>query len=354
VFTLPRTRVFIADSEPTDVDLLMAILGADPEIEVMGVAATGKQAIDLVADLRPDIIIMSEFLKGLDCLEAIKQIMAYSPTPILVLTAPDGQHRDETIIKAISMGALDVVEKPLSATETYQRGGFKSSSLVEAVKLLSRIKVVTHLAGKIERNRLTNNTNEEPIPTLQKPRKLVAIAASTGGPTALAEVLGRLPAGPAMGLVIVQHVAEGFSAGLADWLNKESELVVREAQDGEWIESGFAFIAPTGFQMSVKNGNQIKLEKGAPVSGHRPSADVLFMSVAEAYKTDSIGVILTGMGSDGANGVVAIKRAGGRTIAQDEQSCVVFGMPQAAIQKGMVDEVVPLESIAERIEKLCR
>lgn len=234
--------------------------------------------------------------------------------------------------------------------------------------MLSKIKVVTHLAGKLEDNRRHSippaYAGGTRYPMFDKTSvehqassiKLVAIAASTGGPSALVEVLQGLPAELGIGVVIVQHVAEGFSAGLAEWLDRESEITVREAGNGDRIRPGCAFLAPTGFHMVVKayaGGNRIMLNKMPPVSGHRPSADVLFTSVAGTYGCDSIGVILTGMGSDGARGIAAIKKAGGRTMAQDEQSSALFGMPKAAIQTGVVDEVIPLNSIAERIVRIC-
>jgi two-component system chemotaxis response regulator CheB len=355
-------RVLVADSSSADIDIITKILSTDPEIEVTGVATTGKQAMDLVSKLRPDILTISDSLEGVDsgaCDMAIKQIMAYNPTPILILTAPDSggakakapyaRTRKDSVFKATSLGALDVIEKPMPVTGD----ALPATRLVETVKLLSKVKVVTHLAGKLEKNRRYPMLDNPPS-TIQK---LVAIAASTGGPSALAEVLRGLPAELRIAVVIVQHVAEGFSAGLAEWLDRESQITVREARDGDAIEYGCALVSPTGFHMMVKpyaSGNRIMLEKTPPVAGHRPSADILFTSVAETYGPDSIGVILTGMGSDGARGIVAIKNAGGKTIAQDEQSCVVFGMPKAAIETGVVDEILPLDSIAEEIVRLCR
>jgi two-component system chemotaxis response regulator CheB len=346
-------RVLIADSQSDDVDALMAILSSDPEIEVVGVAATRSQLIGLVSDLRPDIVAMSDILEGLDSAEVIERIMAYYPTPILVLTCPGHEGGDKSVFRAISMGALDVMEKPtIQARHAMPIQSPVSRKIVETVRLLSRIKVVTHLAGKIGK-KTVGQSHHNPDRSEREPIKLVAIAASTGGPSALAEILRNLPSGLGMGAVIVQHVAEGFSIGLAEWLDKESQMTVRVARDGDRIEPGYAFIAPGGSHMVVTDRNRIELTKTASVAGHRPSADVLFTSVAKVYTGDSIGVVLTGMGSDGAKGIAAIKRAGGKTIAQDEQSCVVFGMPQAAIQKGIVDEVLPLGSIAERIVRLC-
>jgi chemotaxis response regulator CheB len=479
-----KIRVLVADSSSADIDALIGVLSTDREIEVIGVAKTGKQLIDLVSRLRPDMIIVSDSLRGCPTvLEAIKQIMAYNPTPILISTDPDtafasGEDKNDIVLKALSMGALDVIERcrlkeqreesrePLPFDGATRSQSTKiaeeqialsskayATELIEAVKLLSKIKVVTHLAGKLGKkgtpeqradlgssisdspsarnsansnpvrrdsrsterrdSRSTNALSSEPfVPTgcakAKAPSVLVAIGASTGGPRALAEVLRRLPvaagadaeaklgggrrpfdaisgrrvrgeevakeqnsftseprgsegrtssglASLGIGLVIVQHVAEGFSAGLAEWLDKETEINVREARDGDLIESGCAFLAPTGFHMVVQagafasTGNRIVLSQTPPVAGHRPSADVLFASVAGVYGHNSIGVILTGMGTDGAKGLAAIKNAGGRTIAQDEQSSVVFGMPKAAIQTGVVDEILPLDSIAEEI-----
>jgi two-component system chemotaxis response regulator CheB len=277
------------------------------------------------------------------------------------LSDPNRDDGESNILKALSMGALDVIEKPtLDQRLTYAGASnqrlpsskAKGSPLVETVRLLSRVKVVTHLAGKFQ-----NPTNRQhsslaihrSSPARHGSLKVVAIAASTGGPSALAKILGGLPLGLKMCVVIVQHVAQGFSAGLAEWLDRESEMTVREARDGDRMRAGYAFLAPTGSHMVVNSGNRIMLDGAPPVAGHRPSADILLVSVARVYGHNSIGVILTGMGSDGAKGIVAIKNAGGKAIVQDEQSCVVFGMPKAAVQTGVVDEVLPLDSIAKRL-----
>ena len=435
-------KLLIADSSPADVDILIAVLSTDPAIEIIGVATTGKQAINLVSRLKPDIVILALGDPRGGSLEAVKQIMAYNPTPILIMTGPDSQNEGkDNVLKALSMGALDVIEKPISIEQTSShliashsatresaqanvgsptaRKKKESELFLETVKLLSKIKVVTHLAGKLENNKRhprnrpspnsshpfsgrrvrsnqirtkQNSATRDPrtpgaldsrvaeceaikagylMPdksSIQHPassiQKVVAIAASTGGPSALLEILRRLPVELGIGIVIVQHVAEGFSAGLAEWLDRESEITVREAREGDRIALGYALLAPTGFHMVMKayaGENRIMLRKTLPQAQsklqpssptHRPSADVLFTSVANIYRHRSIGVILTGMGTDGAKGIVAIKDAGGKTIAQDEQSCVVFGMPKAAIETGAIDEVLPLDSIAERIVRL--
>lgn len=375
MFELSRIRVLVADSSPSDMNASIAVLSNDPEIEVVGIALTGKQAATLISNLKPDILVISESVQNPDLLETVKTIMAYNPTPILILADSAYEQTSDKILKALSMGALDVIGKTTGVyeAENFKHHPFKeknsqrplynelrSARLAEMVKFLSEIKVVTHLAGKLEKDRnCTNFAGREHSYELHKPRavdtnvkKVIAIAASTGGPSALVEILRSLPARMNMSIVIVQHITEGFSEGLAEWLDRESEMTVREARNGDRVETGHAIIAPTGLHIMLTAGDRIVLKEGLPVAGHKPAADVLFASVAEAYGRDSIGIILTGMGTDGANGIVAIKKAGGRTIVQDEQSCVVFGMPRAAIQTGAVDEILPLSHIAKRINQI--
>ena len=354
-------KVLIADSCAADVNMLMEMLDTDPEIEAVGVATTGKETMEMALELRPDIIIMSESPRNGDDLEAIKHIMAYNPTPILILTAPSSGDRKSEIFKAASMGVLDIIEKSTLMTDSGLHGNTcdiaKTAEFVRKIGSLSKVEVVTHIAGKLENIRrsmsIQNSHYDLPQDGNSKPNKVVAIAASTGGPSALAKVLRGLPAESAMSVVIVQHVAEGFTAGLAEWLDRESGMSVREAQDGDGILAGYVSIAPTGHHMLAVDGGRIALNETPPVAGYRPSADILFASVAEIYGHDSIGVVLTGMGSDGAKGIAAIKNAGGKTIAQDKQNCVIFGMPEAAIQTGAVDKIVPLDSIAEKIIQIC-
>jgi two-component system chemotaxis response regulator CheB len=366
---LPKIRVLIADGSAIDANTYITILSADPEIEVVGVASTGKRAIDMVRELRPDVVSLSQSIQNMGFLETIEQIMAFTPTPILIMADPEQEGNKDIILKALSMGAVDIVEKVTGDSGTtrlrlplFRRGGKSSFSrpnsvkLVEVVKFLSEIKVVTHLAGKLGKNGSSASTKGSSLSKSQggtdNLRRVLAIAASTGGPNALVRILRELPARSAIGIVIVQHIADGFTKGLAEWLDRESEMTVKEACDGDRMETGHAFLAPTDSHMIVTNSGRIRLKRTPPIAGHRPAADVLFASVAEAYRRDSIGLILTGMGTDGAEGIIAIKEAGGRTIAQDEQTCVIFGMPKAAIQTGAVDEVLPLHRIAERIEEL--
>jgi two-component system chemotaxis response regulator CheB len=275
----------------------------------------------------------------MDGLKATEQIMAYHPTPILIVSTLV-KSQMSLAFKAISVGALDTIEKPVSeATSTGH------PELIRKVKSFSKIKVVTHLAGRHREIALS------PVQARPQPEdlKIVAIAASTGGPKALSRILRSLPAGYGAGVLLVQHISSGFTDGLADWLNSESQIAVRTAERGDRVEPGVALVAPDDFHMLVVDGGHIRLNRGLPIGGHRPAATVLLTSVAQIYGKNSVGVILTGMGADGAVGIAEIKQAGGKTIAQDGQSCVVFGMPKVAIEMGVVDRVLPVERIAQGI-----
>jgi two-component system chemotaxis response regulator CheB len=346
---MSKTKVLIVDNSIDSVNTLINTLSTDRDIEVAGVAITSKQAVNLVANLKPDIITISDSLDnsaGASMRQLVKEIMAFNPTPILVITDSRTSAIHKDAINAISMGALDIIDiMSIPKSETIQK-----------IKLLSSIKVVTHLAGKLEKNGYTNTQRLENATRVNTgdliiPDKIIAIAASTGGPSALVEVLHKIPGGLNLCILVVQHVAEGFCNSLAEWLDRECPFNVRVAADGNWIKAGYVYIAPSGLHMVASNRCRLALNNNPPVSGHRPSADVLFASVAKAYGANSMGVVLTGMGSDGANGIIAIKFAGGSTIAQSEQGCVVFGMPKSAIQTGSVDKVVPLSSIADEVMK---
>jgi two-component system chemotaxis response regulator CheB len=249
----------------------------------------------------------------------------------------------ERVFKAISHGALDVIDK----SELEIVGNKKSGeALIAKIKFLTGVRVLDHPLEKLQ--------NERAIIDLKPFRKkvsekIVALVASTGGPQALLKILQRLPEDFPCGIVIVQHITNGFLPGLVDWLNKECKIRVKIGEDSEEIRPGVAYIAPDNFQMKVEGGGKIGLSNEPSDGGHKPSGDVLLESVAKVYGKGSVGTILTGMGRDGVMGMKAIKESQGKTIAQDEKSCVVFGMPNAAIEMDVVDKVLPLERIAEEI-----
>ncbi len=341
-------RVLVVEDCPLMCEVLTSIFNPDPQILVVGIAHNGKEAIELVPRLKPDIITMDIHMPVMDGFEATKHIMAYNPTPILVISSSVFRAGMDKVFKAISYGALDVIDKG-----DLEIGGEKKSGevLIEKIKFLSGIKVIRHPLAKLQQKRQGG--------VLEAPRKraldkIVAIVTSTGGPQALLEILKRFPENFPCGIVIVQHITNGFTGGLVDWLDSECQLSVKIAEDSEEIQSGVGYIAPDNLQMRVREGGTIQLSDEPAYEGHRPSGDVLLESVARAYRGRAVAAILTGMGRDGAMGMKAIKQSHGQTIAQDEKSCVVFGMPKVAIEMNIIDKVLPLEGIAKGIAEMLR
>lgn len=341
-------RVLVVDDSPLMCKLLTTVMNADPQILVVAVANNGKEAVELVPRLQPDIITMDMDMPVMDGLEATKQIMAYHPTPILIVSSSVFKLGMEKVFKAISHGALDVIDK----SELEFIGDKKSGeTLIAKIKFLTSVRVMDQSLVKFR--------HERSIVDLKAPKKkvsdkIVAIVASTGGPQALLKILQRLPEDFPCGIVIVQHITSGFLSGLVDWLAKECNIQVKIGEDSEEIRPGVAYIAPDSFHMRVKEGGKISLSDEPANNGHRPSGDVLLESVAKTYGKGGVAAILTGMGRDGAMGMKAIKQSQGITVAQNEESCVVFGMPNAAIEMKVIDKVLPLERIAEEIVLMVR
>ncbi|HEY6099600.1 MAG TPA: chemotaxis-specific protein-glutamate methyltransferase CheB [Anaeromyxobacter sp.] len=332
-------RVLVADDSELFRELLARVVAAEPGFEVVAVAADGNAAAALARTLRPDVITMDLNMPDADGFSGIARIMAETPTPILVLTA----NREETVgFRALSLGALDILEKPQASTDLDEYGQLLRSRL----RLLAGVKVIRHLRGLRERRTAPHLAGARP--------DLVVVGASLGGPRALAAMLRALPAHFATPIAIVQHIADGFTEGLATWLATESHLEVREARDGDRLRPGLVVLAPTGRHLLVAGKGVARLSDGPPVDTFKPSVTPLFVSAARAYGPRVCGVILTGMGRDGAEGLRAIKDAGGPTLAQDEATSAVFGMPRAAIELGAVDRVLPLDEIARALVELTR
>ncbi len=273
-----------------------------------------------------------------DGFSGISRIMAETPIPILVLTA----NREEAVgFRALTLGALDILEKPQATVDLDDYGRLLRSRL----RLLAGVKVIRHVRGLRERAATP--------PRASRRAELIVIGASLGGPRALATLLKGLAPGFPAPIAIVQHIADGFTEGLARWLASESRLDVHEARDREPLVAGRVVIAPTGQHLVVADGS-VRLSDAAAVDTFKPSVTPLFLSAARVYGPRACGVILTGMGRDGAEGLKAIKHAGGPTIAQDEATSAVFGMPRAAIELGAVDRVLPLEDVARALVELTR
>jgi two-component system chemotaxis response regulator CheB len=370
-------RVLVVDDSPLMRRFITNMLQQDPTIQVVGEAADGREAIMRVGELRPDVVTMDVRMPVMDGLLTTEHLMAYCPTPILVLTAQARQDVDLTF-RMLGAGALEVMEKPEGGDpRTLER---VTGEIIRRVKMLARVRVVTHLRGlrrrspEQERGRQgdkeTRRQGDKEIgpadlqsapertsvqrtarpPTVER-FPVIVIGASTGGPRVVYQILSGLPAGLAAAVVVVQHIAEGFSAGMAEWLADATPLPVRIAAEGDTLRPREALLAPDQRDLIfMPNGTVHMIAQ--PLLLQRPSIDVAMQAAAEVYGRRTIGVLLTGMGRDGARGLQAIRRRGGFTIAQDEASCVIPGMPRAAIQLGAAAEVLPPARIAERLGEL--
>lgn len=356
-------NVLIVDDSTLVRNILKDIFSNDPEVRVVGEAADGKEAIELTAQLKPDIITMDVQMPRMDGFEATEYIMAYHPTPILIFSSAIDKSEQYTSFKAIALGALDNMSKP-----DITQDGFESvaNSLLRKVKMLARIKVIPHIRGKLK-VRENGFTLPTPVVGASAPAtvvptvppgapnryKLLAVGASTGGPMALKKILSGLPASFPIGIALVQHITPGFIDSFVDWLGTATPLKVKVARTGEAIKGGTVYLAPDSVQMEISEENTIILNKDAPFWGEfKPSVNSLFDSVGKNLREKAIGIILTGMGSDGALGMKRMFDNGGFTIAQDEASSLIFGMPKAAIDAQAVHSVLPLDDINRAIFRL--
>jgi two-component system chemotaxis response regulator CheB len=328
----------VADDSELFREVLSRVIGADPGFEVVAVAADGNAATRLTRELKPDVITMDLNMPDADGFSGIARIMAETPTPIMVLT---GNKAEVVGFKALSLGALDILEKPEANADLEAYG----SEIRSRLRLLSGVKVIRHLRGLRERKL------PPPPPKMERRADLVVIGASLGGPRALATLLRGLPPAFPVGIAVVQHIADGFTEGLARWLTQECPLRVREAADGDLLLPGHVLLAPSGHHLLVGEG-RVRLSDGPAIDTFRPSVTPLFVSAAKAYGARACGVILTGMGQDGAAGLKVLHDAGGATLAQDEHSSAVFGMAKAAIDLGAVDRVLALEDIPRTLVAL--
>ncbi|MGK2961972.1 MAG: chemotaxis-specific protein-glutamate methyltransferase CheB [Gemmatimonadaceae bacterium] len=355
-------RVLVAEDSPTARALLVAMLEADPGIEVIATASTGAEAVEMAERMSPDLITMDVQMPVLDGLQATERIMRSSPCPIIIVTSQARESDVRLSLEATRAGAMLVLPKPEGPTSLHFASDQRQ--LVSMVKALAGVKVVRRWRGAPPvppvsesqvRQRLADSGDGQ-RPRGTAPATVVAIAASTGGPAALRDLLAVLPANFAAPILIVQHISKGFVDGLVKWIAADSKLAVKVAVDGETAETGTAYIAPDGCHLEIRrtqsNGFRIVLASTPPVGSFRPSATRLFTSVAEAAGKGAVAVILTGMGDDGVAGLRDIRREKGIIIAQDEASSVIFGMPREAIRSGVVNEVVSLQNLPARLTEL--
>jgi two-component system chemotaxis response regulator CheB len=335
-------RVLVVDDSAFVRQALTRMLGA-PDVEVVATAVDGEDGVKKVCELRPDVVTLDIKMPRMGGLEALRRIMAACPTPVILLSSHTSEGAEVTL-RGLELGAMDFVDK--SSVQGHM------NLLGLADELLAKVRA---LAG-MPRARLA-----EPGGPLRPARlppahdgqaDVVVIGTSTGGPAALQAIIPRLPHDLASAVLVVQHMPAGFTRSLADRLDERSPLPVREAQDGQLVLRASVLVAPGGVHMKVrKRGGQTRVWLDAePRSAlHRPSVDVLMASVAKAYGARSMGIILTGMGSDGVEGLRAIREAGGRTLAESQETCVIYGMPKAAVEAGVVDRTAPLPRVADEI-----
>jgi len=341
-------RALIAEDSVTTLELLSHMLESAPDIQVVGRARNGAEAVDLNKSLKPNVIVMDIHMPIIDGFEATRRIMSEAPAPIVIVSATVDTRAIDVSLQALRLGALTVMPKPSSPADP--NFDEESQRFVATVRAMAGVKVVRHWA----RPSRPPPTDMSPahVPPDSRPQ-VVAIATSTGGPAALLQVLSELPADFPAPVLMVQHMSPGFVEGLASWLDAASPLRVKVAQSGERLASGCAYLAPDGHHIAVADRRSVLVSAASPVGGFRPSGTVLFDSVAAVFGAAAIGVILTGMGNDGCAGLATLRRAGGRIIAQDEMTSVVFGMPAAAIAAGLAHVTLPIERIAARLVAWC-
>ncbi|HZF51324.1 MAG TPA: chemotaxis-specific protein-glutamate methyltransferase CheB [Polyangiaceae bacterium] len=358
-----KIRVLVVEDSLTVRKRLVEVLSSDPECEVVGEASDGQAAITLCERLRPDVITLDMVLPKLDGVAVTEHIMAFTPTPIVIVSASYNRGEVTSTLDALAAGAVDVLEKPDGRVDPDDAW---SRHFLATVKLASRIKVITHVRGRLRGSiptppppSMTSRTSGPPFvaaPEWDGRFRLIAMGASTGGPAAVVTILRSLPKSFPLPVLLVLHIGKPFGEGFAEWLGHQLHMPVAQATDGEPLpRPGRArvILARPDRHLVLREG-RLRLTADAERHSCRPSVDVLFESVARETGPGAIGCLLTGMGRDGAEGLLAMKRAGAFTLAQDEASSVVFGMPREAIRLGAADRVLPLSEFDETLAVLAR
>jgi len=337
-------RILIVDDSRVVQEFLAHLLASDPDIQIVGFASSGPEAIKLVKIKRPDVITMDINMPSMDGYEATRTIMETIPTPIVIVSGGTSTNDIDNSYKALEAGALALVIRP-PGFENPQFTALRNE-LIQTVKLMSEVKVV----------KLFPRSRKEPVKTLPalqifeydlKRIQVIAIGASTGGPMVLQKILSRLPADLPVPVLIVQHIATGFVNGFQEWLSITSGIKLKIAENGELMQASTGYIAPDNYHMGVGLHGKISLSDQPPDNGLRPSVNYLFRSVSQEYGQNALGVLLTGMGKDGADELKTMKDKGAITFVQNEESSVVFGMPGEALRIGAADYALTPERIAE-------
>ena len=365
---IPPIRVVVVDDSPFVCQLIANYIGSSTDLQVVGKAFGGAQAIQLVKKLRPDVVTLDVEMPVKDGLETLDEIMRDCPLPVIMVSGLGGRAASVTL-SAIEMGAVDfilkyspgvdtdpstlrkeVVDKVKAAARTRVLPASEPASPVEISRFTGRPPASSKVSGKVHSPQRPRQRSGRFAPL---PGRVVVIGASTGGPVALRELLGEFPADFDAAIVVVQHMPPTFTGVLARQLDRQVALRVREAADGDLLEAGTVLVAPGGHHLLIGPGSRVILNQDPAIGGHRPSIDLTMQSVAKILGRRASGVVLTGMGDDGASGLAAIREASGATFAQDGASCVINGMPQRAIDRGVVDFVSNPVGIARRLVAAC-
>ncbi|MBS4536031.1 chemotaxis response regulator protein-glutamate methylesterase [Clostridium sp. D2Q-14] len=339
-------KVFIVDDSAFMRKIISDMVNKDDDLMVVGTAKNGKEAIQKIDEIDIDIITLDIEMPKMNGIETLKKLKEKNINiPILMLSSFTKQGAELTL-KALEMGAIDFITKPSNVFSIETEG--KNKELINKIKLVTKSKRIDMSTVK------TKKCNIEEMKKTYDSRvsNIVGIGCSTGGPRALQEIIPRIPKGVNGSFLVVQHMPPGFTRSLADRMNNISNIIVKEAEDGEILKNGYCYVAPGAKHLIIIDSNnkfKIKLDDGKNVNGHKPSVDVLFNSIANFKNVNKIGVILTGMGSDGALGLKKIVESGGYSIGQDEKTCVIYGMPKVAYDIGIINIQLPLENIIDEL-----
>jgi two-component system, chemotaxis family, protein-glutamate methylesterase/glutaminase len=343
----PTVRVLVVDDSALMRKLIPQILQADNSIEVVGTAMDGNFGLKKIEELKPQVITLDLEMPGMGGLDMLKEIMRRHRLPVIVVSSHSTQGASVTL-KALALGAFDFVAKP---NDVYARMPEIARELIAKIKAAAQSRGVQLTPAATARP-----SDKARLDSKKPPTRIVGVGVSTGGPQALQYVLSQLPGDFPGSIVVVQHMPEGFTEMFARRLDESCSISVKEAQSGDLLLAGRVLICPGSRHIKVKRlplGDIVVLSDDPRVNGHRPSADVLFKSLAEEFGAKGVAVIMTGMGEDGAQGMGVVRAAGGMTLAQSEESCVVYGMPKAAIERGFVQRIVALDALANTLQSQC-
>jgi two-component system, chemotaxis family, protein-glutamate methylesterase/glutaminase len=345
-------RVLVVDDSAFMRKVLSDLLQSDPAITVLGTARDGQDAVEKSLALQPDVITLDIEMPRLDGYGALREIMTRRPTPVVMVSSLTREGAEATV-RALALGAVDFVAKP--------SGSISLNMHVTREELVAKVKAAAGATPRFRRvlgdlPPLRRERAERPVVAEAGvlPRRLVVIGCSTGGPGALHQIIPRLPADLPAAVLVVQHMPPGFTRSLAGRLDEISAIEVREAQEGDRVTNGLVLVAPGGFHLLVAADGTVRLGQDPPLHGVRPAVDKTLETVVPLWQNRLVGVILTGMGYDGAKGMVSVKKAGGRTIAEDASTCVVYGMPKVVVEMGAADLVLPVHEVAEAIVRLLK